>query len=105
MKYRIVVALVSVFTLVQCTPTKSVTIKEKPPKAESMVSSDCGDGKQWVPGYWYWKKDDFVWIKGKCVKKKEGHIYMPGIWQKDFEGNYTFAPGGWKAVGTKLEKK
>lgn len=69
-----------------------------------MVAEDCGASKQWVPGYWELKKEEFVWKDGKCIRKKEGMVYLPARWSKDFDGIYTFVPGQWKAVGTPLEE-
>ncbi len=100
--FVLVLGVCSMLFLTNCTPTKEITVKKKPPKAKTMAAEDCGDGKQWVSGYYQYKKDEFVWKKGKCITKKEGQIYLPGRWAKDMEGNYTFKPGGWKPVGKKL---
>lgn len=101
----LVLGFCSILFLTNCTPTKEITVKKKPPKAKNMAAKNCGSGKQWVSGYYQYKKDKFVWKDGRCITKKEGQIYLPGRWAKDMEGNYTFKPGGWKPVGKKLQRK
>jgi hypothetical protein len=66
-----------------------------PPRAESPGPLP-GGGMAWVPGYWAWTGNEFVWDGGRWVPIPVGATtWVPGRWESRSDG-YAWVPGRWK---------
>jgi WXXGXW repeat (2 copies) len=51
-------------------------------------------GYVWAPGYWDWRNNHHVWVKGASVREREGYSYQPHRWVER-DGRWTQERGRW----------
>lgn len=74
-------------------------INEEPPPPQSETS-----GAIWIPGYWYWSRDegDFIWVSGVWRKPPLHHHWIQGLWM-NYQFGWVWLKGFWsKAVESEL---
>lgn len=49
-------------------------------------------GAIWVPGHWTHRADAFVWVDGRHIAPRPGHVFVPPRWVL-FEGHHLFFSG------------
>lgn len=63
-----------------------VIVRQRPPAPREEVRiSPPAPGHAWVPGYWTWGKNEWVWVQGR--------------WETPPERKATWAPGQWVQRG------
>ena len=64
-----------------------------PPPREEMVPAPRR-GYVWVPGYWDWRGQRHVWVRGTWVRARHGYVYAHPEWvQRD--GHWVLRRGQW----------
>ncbi len=53
-------------------------------------------GYVWIEGHWVWHKrqHNYVWVKGRVVKKRQHKTWVNGHWQR-VRGGWVYVPGFW----------
>jgi hypothetical protein len=88
----------------------SVNISIAPPAPLYETAPSMAPGYVWVPGYWAWHGDQYIWVRGRTVVQRAGYRWEPDRWEQRDHGYYRLA-GRWerdvdyKAVKMKKEKK
>jgi hypothetical protein len=52
-------------------------------------------GYVWVPGYWGWSGERYVWIRGRHVYGRPGYVWRPDRWDHRGE-RWHRVSGGWE---------
>ena len=52
-------------------------------------------GYVWVPGYWGWHHDRYVWIRGRHVYGRPGYAWAPDRWEQRGD-RWHHVHGGWE---------
>jgi len=52
-------------------------------------------GYVWVPGYWGWHNDHYVWIRGRHVYGRPGYAWAPDRWERHGD-RWHHVHGGWE---------
>lgn len=87
-----------------------VTIRIAPPSAQYEVVPSMAPGRVWVPGYWAWHNDRYIWVNGRSVVQRVGYVWVPDRWEQR-DQTYYRNPGRWernasyKPVKVKKAKK
>lgn len=102
MKRLLVVSLLSllVAACVGAGVGYTVTASTAPPVPfDEEVSAAPGSGYVWVPGYWWWDGQQYLWIAGRWAYPPEsGYIWVRSGWV--LEGDqYVFVHGRWTRPG------
>ena len=64
-----------------------------PPRAERMP--EARRGYVWVPGYWDWRGNRHVWVKGSWMRERRGYTYQQPKWEER-DGHWQMQRGNWK---------
>ena len=50
----------------------------------------------WLDGHWKWSDfyRDYVWIKGRWIRKRSGHYWVSGFWEVSLNG-FIWVEGYW----------
>ncbi|MEL6192087.1 MAG: hypothetical protein AAFR66_08560 [Bacteroidota bacterium] len=86
--------------LVPTTSQAQVIVVKKPVRPKVVVvKKTCGPRNIWVDGHWTYNRraNKYVWVKGRCVKRKRGHRWVAGKWVKVPRG-WKWVPGVWVRV-------
>ena len=51
-------------------------------------------GYVWSPGYWDWRNNKHVWVRGSSVRERAGYTYQPHRWV-EHDGRWTQERGRW----------
>lgn len=51
-------------------------------------------GYVWVPGYWDWRGNGHVWVRGHYVRDRPGYVYYSPRWE-DRGGRWYLEHGRW----------
>ena len=51
-------------------------------------------GYVWSPGYWDWRGNRHVWVKGSSVRAREGYSYQPRQWVEN-NGRWNLERSRW----------
>jgi hypothetical protein len=51
----------------------------------------------WVPGYWAWHDNRYIWIRGRSIAQRAGYSWLPDRWEQRDKA-YFRAPGSWDRV-------
>jgi len=53
-------------------------------------------GMLWEPGHWHWMGRDYVWIRGRFVRRRpEYHLWVEGHWERRGPG-WAWVPSHWE---------
>ena len=71
-------------TLAAVAPTAhaavQVYVNTPPPAARYEVVPAARSGYVWAPGYWNWRNNRHVWVKGGWQRERTGYYYHPNRW-------------------------
>lgn len=67
-----------------------------PPRREAMPRARRG--QVWVPGYWDWRGNRHVWMKGHFEKSRPGYRNRAPQWEQR-DGRWEMNRGGWDRDG------
>ncbi|WNJ16246.1 YXWGXW repeat-containing protein [Pontibacter sp. G13] len=82
------------------TAFSQVVVAEKPVPPNVVEKLQiCDRNSNWIRGHWIWaeRNNQYVWVKGRCVKARKGYIYQQGYWNKVSEG-WVWVPGTWMKI-------
>ena len=50
----------------------------------------------WLDGHWKWSDfyRDYIWIKGRWIRKRSGHYWVSGFWEVSLNG-FIWVEGYW----------
>src|SRR5476651_820078 len=51
-------------------------------------------GYVWSPGYWDWRNNKHVWVRGSSVRERAGYSYQPHRWVES-NGRWTQERSRW----------
>ncbi len=71
-----------------------------PPAMQVEVQGTApGAGHVWVPGYWRWRGNRYVWRAGSWKRPRmQGVGWIPGGWQPAGGGRFVWSRGRWGGV-------
>ena len=78
-------------TAISGTPSRVVIQGEPPPREEALPRRR--PGYLWVPGYWTWSGDRYVWKSGRHLRARQGFRHVPQT-DHDLDGRYRAYPAG-----------
>ena len=70
-----------------------------PPPREEVRISPPSQVDVWVPGYWSWSTNEWVWVQGRWQRPPERRAtWVPGQWtQRGEQGElWAWRPGHWE---------
>ena len=81
------------------TPAPSVAgvdvyVNVGPPPERFEAVPEQRRGYVWAPGYWDWRNNRHVWVKGSSVRERHGYEYQPHRWVEN-NGRWTQERGRW----------
>ena len=90
-------ALVTALACVRPAPRGAiVVVREPPPNRVEVIVVSPGPGHVWVPGFWRWERNDFLWTPGRWMVIRRGyHRWVPGYWRHHRRG-WLWVEGRWK---------
>src|SRR5260221_8810448 len=65
-----------------------------PPATRYEVVPAPRTGYVWVPGFWDWRGNHHVWIRGRWERERSGYYWHPNRWEQR-EGRWAFERGRW----------
>jgi hypothetical protein len=86
-----VLSVASLFVLFAC-PTgasiasSTIVVEGEPPPREEAVPRRR-PGYLWVPGYWSWNGERYVWKSGRNLRARHGFRHVPQT-DHDLDGRY-----------------
>ena len=69
-----------------------------PPPQRREATPRARRGEVWVPGYWDWRGNRHVWVKGHFEKARAGYSYRTPQWEQR-DGRWEINRGGWDRDG------
>ena len=81
------------------TPLPSVAAAEiyvnvgPPPERYERVP-EMRRGYVWSPGYWDWRSNRHVWVRGTSMRERQGYEYQPHRWV-EHDGRWRQERGRW----------
>jgi len=96
-KFFLPVVFLTIFTLQLATAQVIVRVKPVRPKKTIVVKrAKPRKGYLWVDAHWQWnaKRNKYVWVDGKYIRKKRGYRYVTGKWVNTRRG-HKYVPGHW----------
>jgi hypothetical protein len=70
-------------------------VANAPPEPQFEAAPGQRTGYVWLPGYWDYQNDKYVWIAGRSVSDRPGYAYTPHRWvQRD--GRWELEQGHWE---------
>lgn len=77
----------------------NLMITVAPPVQTIEMVPRLSPGYVWVPGYWAWHTDRYIWVRGRTVAQRVGYRWAPDNWERRGE-NYYRNPGRWVSDGS-----
>jgi hypothetical protein len=71
-----------------------VFVNVAPPPARYERVPEMRRGYVWSPGYWDWRGNRHVWVRGTAVRERQGYEYQPHRWV-EHDGRWTQERGRW----------
>lgn len=65
-----------------------------PPPDRHEVVPGPRHGYVWSPGYWDWRGNRHVWMKGRSVRERSGYAYEPHRWVES-DGRWNLQRARW----------
>lgn len=59
-----------------------VVVRQAPPEPRSEQMPQHRRGYVWAPGYWDWKRNRHVWVRGAWVRERKGYVYNAPTWEE-----------------------
>jgi hypothetical protein len=93
-KFFLMIALaISIFTIVSCEGTYTVTTQPSRPYYERPVSP--GAGYVWIDGDWRYRGGQYVWTEGRWDRPRHNRTWVSGSWESRNNGWY-WRRGRWQ---------
>ncbi len=78
------------------TPAPQVIVMAPPPPRREMMHGRPSPYHVWVPGFWSWRGNRYVWIAGHFALPPRGrHTWVEPRWERR-SGVYVFIEGRWR---------
>jgi len=80
-------------------PPEVIVRQPPPPPREEVRIAPPSEADVWVPGYWNWNNNDWVWLQGRWQRPPEHRAtWVPGQWTQRGERGELWAwrPGHWE---------
>jgi|SRR5712691_11037090 len=79
------------------TPPPEIIVRQPPPPPrEEMPMPPPSQGQVWVPGYWNWNSNEWVWVQGRLEKPPERMAtWVPGQWTQRGDA-WVWRSGHWE---------
>lgn len=71
-----------------------VIVREAPPPPRVERVPETRRGVVWAPGYWDWKRNRYVWVRGKWIRDRTGDVYNPPAWEER-NGRWYITRSNW----------
>lgn len=76
------------------------TIRVAPPEPRYERVPRARPGYVWTPGYWKWRNDRHVWVRGSWVRARAGYVYEAPRWIER-NGQWYMQEGSWQRPGAR----
>jgi hypothetical protein len=95
MKRLLVAALLASSSAVFSLPASAeIYVNIAPPAARYEVVPAPRAGYIWAPGYWDWRSNRHVWLKGHWERERHGMYWHPNRWTER-DGRWSLEKGRW----------
>ena len=71
-----------------------VYVNVAPPADRYERVPEARRGYVWSPGYWDYRKNKHVWVKGSQVRERQGYAYEPNRWVER-DGRWNLERSRW----------
>src|SRR5258705_7074962 len=71
-----------------------VYVNAAPPPVRYEREPEFRRGYVWSPGYWDYRRDKHVWVKGSSVRERNGFAYEPNRWVER-DGRWNLERSRW----------
>ena len=71
-----------------------VYVNIAPPAERYERVPEARRGYVWSPGYWDYRRDKHVWVKGSSVRERHGYAYEPNRWVER-DGRWNLERSRW----------
>jgi hypothetical protein len=71
-----------------------VYVNTGPPPDRYERAPASRNGYVWSPGYWDWRGNKHVWVKGSSVRERHGYSYEPNRWVER-DGRWNLERSRW----------
>ena len=75
-------AVMALFLFSAVPASAQAYVQIAPPAPRYEVTPQPRRGKPWVPGYWEWRGNRHVWMRGQWVGERRGYMYNQPQWVK-----------------------
>jgi WXXGXW repeat (2 copies) len=73
---------------------REVIVDRAPPAPRDERVPAARRGYAWTPGYWDWRSNRHVWVRGNWVRERRGYEYRPHQWVER-DGRWNLERGRW----------
>lgn len=73
---------------------REIIVDRAPPPLRVEPVPAARRGYAWVPGYWDWRGNKHIWVRGSWVRERHGHMYQPNRWVER-DGRWVLERGRW----------
>ena len=95
MRKTIIAALLASSAAVFTLPAAAeVYVNIAPPAPRYEVVPAPRHGYVWVPGYWDWRGNRHVWLRGHWERERHGYYWHPNRWV-EHDGRWVLERGRW----------
>lgn len=100
----LIVLVTACTTLMPVAAQINLMITIAPPAQTVEVVPRMSPGYVWVPGYWAWHTDRYIWVHGRTVAQRAGYRWAPDNWERRGEAFYR-NQGHWVSDGSQKTVK
>ena len=93
-KTLIAVMLASSSAVFALPAAAEIYVNIAPPAPRYEVVPAPRAGYVWVPGYWDWRGNRHVWMRGHWERERHGYYWHPNRWIER-DGHYVLEKGRW----------
>jgi hypothetical protein len=73
---------------------REVIVDRAPPPPRDERVPAARRGYAWTPGYWDWRGNRHVWVRGNWARERHGYEYRPHQWVER-DGRWVLERGRW----------
>ena len=73
---------------------REIIVERAPPPLREERVPGARRGYVWAPGYWDWRGNRHVWVRGSWARERRGYAYRPHEWVER-DGRWSLQRGGW----------
>jgi hypothetical protein len=84
----------SVATLPSAAATAVIQLDTAPPEVRVERAPVVRRGYVYSPGYWDYRNNRHVWVRGTVVRERRGYVYAPGRWEER-DGHWVLERRHW----------